>query len=273
MASFTFFYTTLVVLATYGNVVHSQLQKDSIIRVPVRASNSCSLTDIQAIRNSVMASLDDETRNRPCSCGGAGWTRVAYLDMSDPLQTCPSAWTVNTTPVRGCGRSSSGTISCDSVFYPVNGLRYSRVCGRITSYHKGFSDGFNSVYNIAHAVSGVSVIHGPPGARQHIWSFIVAENDIDVSSDNCPCSNTEVVWPYSTPSFLGNNYFCDTGRHVGGANSENFYTSSCCEFNSPPWFCRSLPQPTTDDLEIILCNRFSSDYADKVVTFISMYAQ
>jgi len=54
-----------------------------------------------------------------------------HLSMFDPLQTCPSAWTLDTSPVRGCGCSSSGTNSCDSVSYPVNDLRYSRVCGRI----------------------------------------------------------------------------------------------------------------------------------------------
>jgi len=80
------------------------------------------------------------------------------------------------------------------------------------------------------------VIHGPRGARQHIWSFIVSKNDIQVTSDNCPCSNTAVTWLYSTPSFLGNNYFCDTGRHVGGATPgileslEVHFTRNCLKF-------------------------------------------
>ena len=120
----------------------------------------------------------------------------------------------------------------------------------------------------------------------HIWTFVVAENDVEVEPDNCPCSNTSITWPYSTSSFLGNDYFCDTGRHQPLYNESAFYindplwdgegcapTSSCCEFNSPPWFCRHLPQPTTDDLEIGLCNFYSSVNADKIITLINIFVQ
>ena len=47
-------------------------------------------------------------------------------------------------------------------------------------------------------------------------------------------------------------------------------TSSCCEVNSPPWFCKSLPQPTTDDQEIRLCNHYRSIHADKIVTVVNI---
>ena len=30
-------------------------------------------------------------------------------------------------------------------------------------------------------------------------------------------------------------------------------SSTCCEFNNPPLFCKDLPQPTTDDIELRLC--------------------
>ena len=32
------------------------------------------------------------------SCGGFAWRRVAYLNMSDPSQQCPSVWREITTP-------------------------------------------------------------------------------------------------------------------------------------------------------------------------------
>ncbi len=74
-------------------------------------------------------------RELPCSCGGAGnWTRVAYLNMSDTNQQCPSNWRLTTSPVRGCGQSSNRYRTCDSVIYPVNGYTYSSVCGRINAY-------------------------------------------------------------------------------------------------------------------------------------------
>ena len=30
-------------------------------------------------------------------------------------------------------------------------------------------------------------------------------------------------------------------------------TSTCCEFNTPPWFYKSLPQNSSDNLELRLC--------------------
>ena len=115
----------------------------------------------------------------PCSCGGTGgWTRVAYLNMSDPDQQCPSNWNLITTPIRGCGRSSTEHLTCDSVFNPVNSRYYSSVCGRILAYQRGESYAFfNSIncpgYNNIEFpyVSGISLTHGPAGNRQHIWTF------------------------------------------------------------------------------------------------------
>ncbi len=116
-----------------------------------------------------------------CSCGGPGWTRVAYLNLSDTNQQCPSNWTFTTSPVRGCGRSSSERNTCDSVTYPVNGRTYSSVCGRINAYQKGVSYAFyNSITGSTldqSYISGVSVTHGPAGNRTHIWSFVGAGSE------------------------------------------------------------------------------------------------
>ena len=277
-----------LVLAIRWNASYSQQQQNFPALFPANVLDNCSLQDnINTLRRSIQNNLDKILNTKPCFCGSAGWTRVAYLNMSNPRQTCPSNWAFKTSPIRGCGRVSPASLTCDSVRYPVNGVSYSRVCGRITAYHKGWADGFRTVNPVEDAASGVSVTHGPPGARQHVWTFVVAENDVQpTSDDNCPCSNPNITWPFSTPSFLGKGYFCDTGRHQSGDNRNMFYgndplwngggcapTSSCCEFNSPPWFCKSLPQPTTDDLEIRLCNYYRRDYADKIVTLINIYIQ
>ncbi len=61
--------------------------------------------------------------------------------------------------------------------------------------------------------------HGPPGARQHIWTFAGALNEVDPSYNrqyNCPCSNINVTWPYQLPAFIGSNHFCDTGNYGRG---------------------------------------------------------
>ena len=66
-----------------------------------------------------------------CPCISGGGTRIANLDMTDPYQQCPPEWTLITSPVRTCGRTTTGSNSCDSVIFPVNGTTYSRVCGRV----------------------------------------------------------------------------------------------------------------------------------------------
>ena len=264
------------------------------IRLAPTASYTCSsYEEIDALRKTAKHIIEENFLPRQCSCGGAGWTRVAYLNMSDTQQTCPSNWTLNTSPVRGCGRSSTGGLTCDSVVYSVNGRSYSSVCGKIIAYHKDLSHGFPSVWlNSAVPIeavyiSGVSITHGPPGARQHVWTFVGALNEIDNQFNgeyNCPCSNANATWPYEVPSFIGNDYFCDTGNRGPGFSSTTFYlndplwdgegcgsTSSCCEFNSPPWFCKSLPQPTTDDLEIRLCSYSGITYVNKIITSIDIY--
>ena len=135
-------------------------------------------------------------------------------------------------------------------------------------------------------VSGVSITHGPPGARQHVWTFVGALTEQDNQYNglyNCPCTNTAANWTYEVPSYIGNDYFCDTGNRGPGYNQTAFYlndplwdgegcgsTSSCCEFNSPPWFCKSLPQPTTDDLEIRLCGYFQED---KIITLVDIFVK
>ena len=66
--------------------------------------------------DSLFESVVLPTLNRPCICGGPGWRRAAYLNMSDPTQTCPPAWELITTPRRSCARpSSAGYNSCNYI--------------------------------------------------------------------------------------------------------------------------------------------------------------
>ena len=93
---------------------------------------------IQSILHNVVHDLNRHYCNQPeCPCGGSGhWTRIAYLDMSDPSQQCPSNWSLTTTPVRGCGRSSHASQTCDSASFSSNGKSYSRACGRVNAYQR-----------------------------------------------------------------------------------------------------------------------------------------
>ena len=190
--------------------------------------------------------------------------RVANLDMTDPTQQCPDGFKlINRTdpPLRTCGRPD-GTNGCVSTTFKAHGIEYSRVCGRIVGYQigtpSGFgyqSEGINSYY-----VSGISLTHGQP--RQHIYTFASAQGE-GYTSEVCPCiqGGTDTV-----PQFVGSDYFCDSAVRGSNAPEGKFYpddplwdgqgcgsTSTCCGFNNPPRFCKQLPQPTTDDIELRLC--------------------
>ena len=199
-----------------------------------------------------------------CDCGGPGWKRAAYLNMSDPTQTCPPAWELIATPRRSCARPSNATtLSCYSAIFPNQpSIQYSQVCGRIVGYQIGDTEAFR-VYNRHPSstiddtyVDGVSLTYGSP--RQHIWTFATAllERLEVLDSGKCPCSSImNQVASSPPPSFIGDDYFCETGvppnetyRHGAVYGDDPLWdgqgcgpTSACeCTFNNPPWFCKQL---------------------------------
>lgn len=187
-------------------------------------------------------------------CGNGKWFQVANLSMSDPQQDCPTPWSVVNTPARSC--VAPAIAPCDSsVFYDTSRLNYQRICGRAIGYVFNSPDAFATSraddINAAY-LDGVSVTHGQP--RQHIWSFAAGHGAI-ANGFRCPCDNVDRGQAPLPPSFVGNNYFCD-GEYNGALslwNGEDC-TSSCCTFNSPPWFNTALPAPTTDDVEVRICH-------------------
>ena len=221
---------------------------------------------LQEIENKIQNVVNPKLANRRrCSCSRPGrWTKIAYLNTTDPSQDCPTNWRLVTSPVRACGRRSSG---CNSAFFPSNGRNYSHVCGQVIAYQKGTTDAFfssivgNPSLEGAY-VDGISLTHGAAGSRKHIWTFTSALNQAANSQFTCSCTNSNQNWPYQVPSFIGNDYFCDSGS-AGPATAGVTYTdnllwdgegcgptSTCCQFNNPPWFCTTLPQATTDDIEL-----------------------
>ena len=209
---------------------------------------------------------------RQCGCGGPGWKRAAYLNVSNPRQTCPPAWELIKTPRRSCARPSNASFySCYSAMFPVQGIQYSQVCGRIIGYQVGQPEAFfGSTIETAISrryVDGVSLTYGSP--RQHVWTFANALQEVQgVPEAVCPCTYGNEQHSVNIPSFIGNDYFCETGVPPGqNFNNAVFYaddplwdgqdcgpTSKCCTFNNPPWFCKQLPQSTNADLEVRLCS-------------------
>ena len=204
------------------------------------------------------------------SCGGPAWRRVGYLDMTDPSQSCPSGLALKTYPqeLRVCGRVSDVNVcgGCWSTFYSTGGSQYSRVCGRIRGYQFGATDAFFNGHQGLDSfyMDGVSLTHGQSGSRAHIWTFAAARHEIYDGRQPtllCPCATSDAPSP---PLFVGNDYFCESGLRSLDTFELTFYpddplwdgqncVNSCCEFNNPPYFTKTLPAPTSDDIVTHLC--------------------
>ncbi len=239
-------------------------------------SESCASIEVREIARmqiseDIRGSLQDVVT--PC---GLGWTLAASLNMTDPTQNCSSAWYEDTrSGKRLCYRQPSSSGGCDSVIFSTDGKEYTQVCGRAIGYQYTTLDTYG--YQVQgtidnHSVDGLSVTHGQPGDRTHIWTFAVGADEANIGIELiCPCVNlvnTAIVPSYiDVPSYVAANYFCESG--VPYPDSYSFGVlydddplwdgdgcgpnSDCCSFNSPPWFTVELPTPTTDDIEVRNC--------------------
>lgn len=223
------------------------------------------------------------------------WTRIAYLNMTDPTQNCPSGWREVLEPKRTCRRSLGS--QSNSAIFRTYGMNYTRVCGRIIGYQLGTPEAFAPInYNPQrnwspddYYMDGVSVTYGPPGGRMHIWSFAGALSENHARWNNCPCTNSRNTTDIAVPPFIGSDYFCETGTLVGPGRAATFFSndplwdgkgcgiySSCCTFNNPPWFCKQLPEATTEDIEVRLLTAASPanfEREDTPVELIELYIQ
>lgn len=262
----------------------------------VIASNgggSCPPTEQrEGVRNefttNVSALLRTITFNVSRNCGSGTWTRIVHINMTDTSQQCPGTFREYSSLVRTCGRRTASSGSCDSATFSVNGARYSRVCGRVIAYQIGSPDAFypgsTGTGIDSYYLDGISITHGSP--RQHIWSFAASPTETyTISNRICPCSHTGVA-NTNPPSFVGNDYFCETGDTGSCCTSGFFYasdplfdgqgcgsTSTCCSFNNPPWFSKELSTATTNNIEVRVCSNEPTSIDDVPFQILELYIQ
>ena len=228
------------------------------------------------------------------SCGGVtgGWMRIVSLDWSNESLPCPSAFRKRRhSNIHTCGIGSTLTGSCSSLIFETYSTVYSRVCGKINAYQAGSTDAFGAHGRgssiDSNYVDGVSLTHGS-NPRRHIWTFAAAVNDdpsSSLSGSLCQCVRPGDSGIMAPPSFVGADYFCDTGSR-SGARDGQFYpddplwdgagcasTSTCCSFNNPPWFHKQLPSTTTDDIEMRVCRDEGIYIEDIAILSIELYVQ
>ena len=206
--------------------------------------------------------------------------------MTDTSYNCPTELSLTSYSKRTCGRSHTNS-GCSSTTFNVGDLSYSQVCGIIRKYQFGATSGFFGVGTGINNnyVEGVSLTHGGAGNRQHIWTFAAGLSEVTTTwpNEGCPC---DTAAPSVVPSFVGNDYFCESGVHsewnlnfilyasdVLWDGQDCLSSSTCCQFNSPPWFTKNLPTATTDDIELRICVEHTPSIEDVPIELIELYVQ
>ena len=227
------------------------------------------------------------------NCGGeGGWTRVAYVNMSQSGATCPQGLTQTTlSGLTLCGRNGSG---CQSTVFSTLGQNYSQVCGQLRGYQRGTPDAFHSYYSSLMNtpktinngyVDGVSITYGSP-SRKHIWTYANGVNLVHALSNNsnCPCNDGSGLVP---PPFVGSDYYCETGDNDNTCCAATLYSNDtlwdgqqcpgeeapCCTHPNMPWFNKTLSETTTEDIELRECGSHGIDEEDTPLEVIELFVR
>ena len=276
---------TIVCVLVNSALVASQVYHIPAVRMAAPENFVCPPdTHLEAVKTDLSNKLSDVLATR-FACGGYGWRQIAYLNMTDPDQTCSQQWRLyEQDTIRACGRQKSVEGGCNSAQFSSNGYAYTEVCGRLTGYqhgspgagthlryHPNSGNEINEQY-----LDGVSITYGRP--RKHIWSLYGSVNGYYCCIDK-HINFTEHL------NFIGNNSFCDSGNPNGGAwyntlltehplwdgNADCINSPTCCTRHSGPWFHTTLPVPTISDIEIRICGDEDSVDEDTPLELIEIY--
>ena len=105
----------------------------------------------------------------------------------------------------------------------------------------------------------------------------------ELTSGGAPALGVIEIFTGRVPSFVGKDYFCDSGTRLFPDPKQAYTTnpiwdgsgcaptSTCCNFNSPPWFYKKLLKPTTDDIEVRVCRDQPGGDEDIQISVIEIY--
>lgn len=198
---------------------------------------------------------------------------MAFLNMTDPDQNCPGEWQLRSSPRRTCERRVIRGCSLAAYSSPTS---YSEVCGRIIGYQYGSTDALYRPIVARHTPDlasnqmsvmdgGIMLTHGR-SPRKHIWTLFSGTSQRARGILGCPCNINSSIRNRVPSPWPGQDFFCDSATTVQSIDY-HFYKNNplwdgigcnetlttCCQFNNPPWFCKQLPQLTSDNIELRLC--------------------
>ena len=132
---------------------------------------------------------------------------------------------------------------------------------------------------------GISITHGS-SLRRHLWTYAVGHNANPdrYPANQCPC--TVLGTSITRPTFLGNDYYCDSGNPSrSSASNGHLYPdrlwdnsgpscvsgSTCCDNPDQPWFKTKLTQPANEDVEMRWCASGIPTNEDTATTHGELY--
>ena len=191
---------------------------------------------------------------RMSACGevGKAWVRVGGFNATH----CPENF-VNKSILNYGDACFPNSQDCTSILYPTHKIKYSKVCGVIKGVGVGSPDGFSNFDINDNYVNGVSITRGDQGSRHHIWTFVAKHRSSGGRS--CDCSRNK-------PAFVSNNYHC---MEVVSTNENRVCTCRDCQ----NLFQVSLPQDTTDNIEVRVCTDQHSNDEQIGVRTTELYVQ
>ena len=199
--------------------------------------------------------------------------RVARIDTTERFFTCPEGsepMVVNKSQY--CRTPTAG--GCVSLHFNSLGHSYREVCGFVRGYQYYTTDafGFAASRRLSttdqNYVDGFSFTYGS-GPRKHLFTYAVGYN----AHTHCPCASAQSIAP---PKFVGSDYYCSTAyediRPVPSlATGDPLFdgvgicAGTCCDNVNQPWFKKTVPQQSTDNLEMRLC--VDQAFSDEAVAF------
>ena len=226
------------------------------------------------------------SRNIYCNMGelcgqDGGWTRIAYLDMTENCP--PGLQELITGGIRVCRRQGT-TAGCKYNIFQTNGISYSQICGKVVGYQKGTPDAFNTNNNDINSayIDGVSITRGSP--RQHVWSYVAGHQSNINTGYTCPCNEGATN---TVPSFVGEHYYCESGTNSDPSHGQIYPADQlwdgnncpsneapCCTGTGLPWFFRDYGSATiTDYIELRVCGNQGYGDEDTPVQLYEIYVK
>ena len=210
--------------------------------------------------------------------GEGGWTRVAYINMSESGTTCPPGlimYEYDNIDHGVCGRSTSSSGGCNSAVFSSYGIKYKSVCGQIRGYMFASPDGFGGSNIDSPYVDGISITFDSL-PRQHIWTYAAIWSEYSI---DCPCLNI--------PAFVGSDYYCEfystspefriqkilhPDNPLWDMNTCNI-SQPCCTIHNKPWFIKTLNEAITENIELRDCSNQSTNDEDILLDIIEIFVK